>query len=86
MTQKTKLYLMYGGGIVLASVIFSYFYTKNRVKSKIEANEVPSDSVDTTTPAPSTSNPFTAYVNNPLPTSIDFKPSNLSTLFKSDVL
>jgi hypothetical protein len=71
MDKSTKLYLMYGGAVVVASVVFSFFYTKNRLKSK--ANEVVSDSEETPTSIPTKPNPFTQYVNNPLPTSIDYK-------------
>lgn len=87
MTQKNKLLLMYGAGILMASVIVGFVYTTNKTKSKIQAGStVNEEQEEVPTPEGTKTNPFTSYVNNPLPSSIDFKPKNLNDLFRSDVL
>jgi hypothetical protein len=85
MTQKNKLLLMYGAGILMASVIVGFVYTTNKTKSKLQGSATATEE-ETPTPEGTKTNPFTSYVNNPLPSSIDWKPRDLTTFFRSDVV
>jgi hypothetical protein len=77
MTQNTKKTLMYGGAILLVSVIAYAIYSSKKSKLDLVDNaRVTEDETPTPEGTKSTKpNPFTQYVNNPLPASIGWKSS-----------
>jgi hypothetical protein len=74
MTQNTKKTLMYGGAIVVVSAIAYAIYQSKKSKldlvdnARITNDETPTPEV----PKSTKPNPFTQYVNNPLPSSIGY--------------
>ena len=74
MTQNTKKTLMYGGAIVVISVIAYAIYSSRKSKldlvdgARVTEDETPTPEV----PKSTKPNPFTQLVNNPLPTSIGY--------------
>ena len=81
MTQNTKKTLMYGGAILLGSGIAYAIYKANKNKLPLvdgakvtdEETTVPEG---TTAPKSTRSNYFASLLQNPLPSSIDWKPEN----------
>jgi hypothetical protein len=78
MTKNNKLPFILGGAIVVASVIAYLNYSNKQNKLDLVDNARVTED-ETPTPEGVKPNPFTAMVNNPLPTSIDFKPRDLNT-------
>lgn len=78
MKENTKLFLIYGGGLVLASAFAYYIYSMKKNKPTV-VEDVPVDEVlgTTPTPAPVKPNPFTALLGKPLP-AFSFKPTDYS--------
>ena len=76
MTQNSKLALIYGGGIVFASLFAYWMYTIKKNKASVADNAIVDNFVEEPTPKtePTKPNPFTQMLNNPLPSSIGFKP------------
>ena len=77
MTQNTKKNLMYAGAIVLVSGIAYAIYSAKKSKLDLVDNARVNDDKNTTSEVPKSTkpNPFTQYVNNPLPSSIGWKSS-----------
>ena len=75
MTQNTKLVLIYGGGIVLASAFAYYIYSMKKNKP-IVVEEAIFDEVEEKV-TPTKPNPFTELLNKPLP-AFSFKPTDYS--------
>jgi hypothetical protein len=79
MTQNTKKTLMYGGAIVVISVIAYAIYSSRKSKLDLVDGARVTDDEETTVPEGTTApkstkpNPFTQYVNNPLPSSVGYK-------------
>jgi hypothetical protein len=72
MTQNTKKTLMYGGAILLVSVIAYAIYSSKKSKlDLVDGARVTDD--ETPTPEVPKSNPFTTFANNTLPTSIGYE-------------
>jgi hypothetical protein len=75
MTQNTKTTLIVGGAIVLVSVIAYAIYSSKKSKLDLVDGARVNDEEGTTVPKGTNStrtNPFTQYVNNPLPTSVGY--------------
>ena len=78
MTQNTKKTLMYGGAIVVASVIAYAIYSSKKSKldlvdgARVTEDEETTVPEGTTAPKVTRSNPFTPFANNPLPSSIGY--------------
>ena len=71
MTQNTKKTLMYGGAILLVSVIAYAIYSSKKTKLYlVDGARVTDD--ETPTPEVPKPNPFTQYVDNRLPSSIGY--------------
>ena len=71
MTQNTKKTLMYGGAIVVVSVIAYAIYSSKKNKlDLVDGARVTED--ETPTPEVPKANPFTPFATNPLPTSIGY--------------
>ena len=86
MTQNNKLLLMYGGGAVLViGVAYWIYQTKKNQLPLIDNARVYNNDETPTPDAPKSTkpNPFTSLVKNPLPSSIDFKPTDLNQLFQN---
>lgn len=79
MTQNTKLALIYGGGIVFASAFAYWIYSMKKNKPTIVKNETVEEVEQTPTTKTTKPNPFTQLLNNPLPTSIGWKPKDYSS-------
>lgn len=78
MKAETKKYLIYGGVAVLVGSLGYFVYSTIFVKkpSVVDKATVESDEEKET---PSKPNPFTALLNNPLPTSIGYTPKSFSS-------
>jgi len=71
MTENTKKTLIYAGAIVIGSVIaYSIYKSKKNDLNLVDDARVTND--ETPTPEITKSNPFTQYVNNPLPSSVGY--------------
>ena len=66
---------MYGGAILLVSgIIYAIYSSKKSKLDLVDGARVTEDETPTPEGTKSTKpNPFTQYVNNPLPSSIDYK-------------
>jgi hypothetical protein len=82
MTQNTKTTLMIGGAIVLVSGIAYLVYKSKINKLPIVVNDGTETAEEETTPKSINSNPFTLYVNNPLPSSIGYTFGSANTGLK----
>ena len=72
MTQNTKTTLMIGGAIVLVSGIAYLVYKSKINKLPMVVNDGTETTEEVTTVKSTKPNPFTQYVNNPLPPSIGY--------------
>jgi hypothetical protein len=71
MTENTKKTLIYAGAIVIGSVIaYSIYKSKKNDLNLVDDARVTND--ETPTSEITKSNPFTQYVNNPLPSSVGY--------------
>lgn len=71
MTQNTKKTLMYGGAILLVSVIaYSIYSSKKNKLDLVDGARVTED--ETPTPEVPKTNPFDSFLSNPLPSSIGY--------------
>jgi hypothetical protein len=77
MTQNTKLALIYGGGIVLASAFAYYIYSMKKNKPIVIEEAIVDEVEETPIPQPTKPNPFTELLNKPLP-AFSFKPTDYS--------
>lgn len=73
MTQNTKKTLIYGGAIVVGAVIAYAIYSANKNKLPLVDNARVTDDEETPIPEIKKANYFTSLLNNPLPSSIDYK-------------
>jgi hypothetical protein len=75
MTQNTKKTLMYGGAIVVVSAIAYAIYQSKKSKLDLVDNARVTNDETLTPELPKSTkpNPFTQYVNNPLPSSIGYE-------------
>lgn len=82
MIQNNKKTLIYVGAIVIGSVIAYAIYSVNK-KNKLELvdDSKATDDEETPTSSPTKPNPFTQFLDNPLPKSIGFKPTDSDELF-----
>jgi hypothetical protein len=78
MTQNTKKTLMYGGAILLVSVIAYAIYSSKKTKlylvdgARVTDDEETTVPEGTTTPKSTRSNYFASLLQNPLPKDIDY--------------
>jgi hypothetical protein len=84
MKAENKKYLIYGGVAFLVGSLGYFIYSTFMKKTPIVVETVTTDSTDeelasTTTPKV---NPFTSLLNTTLPSSIEYKPTDLSSYFK----
>lgn len=79
MTENTKKTLIYAGAIVIGSVIaYSIYKSRKNDLNLVNIEKLNAEDGKTTPEGTKStkSNPFTQYVNNPLPSSIGWKPEN----------
>ncbi len=72
MTENTKKTLIYAGAIVIGSVIAYSIYKSKKNDLNLENIEKLNAEDGKTTLEITKSNPFTQYVNNPLPSSVGY--------------
>lgn len=84
MTQNNKKTLMYAGAIVLVSGIVYAIYSAKKNQLALVDNARVNTNEETAIPEVTKTNPFTSLVKNPLPSSIDWKPSDFSQYFNTN--
>jgi hypothetical protein len=72
MDKQTKTYLAYGGAVVVASIVFAYFYSARKYKKRLEISKAIDEAEEMPTSEPEKVNPFTSMLNNPPPTSVGY--------------
>jgi hypothetical protein len=83
MKAENKKYLIYGGLAFLIGSLAYFIYTTAKKKTSDTQSVVSSEEESTPTTEPTKTNPFTDLLNNvdKLPSSIEYKPTNLSKYF-----
>lgn len=72
MDKQTKTYLIYGGAVVIASIVFGYIYSARKYKKRLDNSLAKDEAEETPTSQPQNANPFTSMLNNPPPASVGY--------------